>query len=83
METVVLFLREKVDGHIDITLDMEELGEIPHTPIPDVKPKENAFPKAVRPKTFGRATYAEIKAYVQKQHGINVSSLNIAHVKEK
>ena len=83
VETVVLFLREKVDGHIDITLDMEKLGEVPHTPFPDVKPKENAFPKAVRPKTFGRATYAEIKAYVQKQHGINVSSLNIAQIKEK
>lgn len=31
----------------------------------------------------GTATYAEIRAYVEKKHGLNVSTLYIAQIKDK
>ena len=54
-ETVVLLGDKKVDGHINIDLDVE-------------KPENKG----------GRATYAEIKAYVKEKYGYSVSSLYIA-----
>ena len=60
VETVVLLSREKVNGYVDIDLDVEKLAS----------------------KT-GTATYAEIKAYVEKEHGLNVSNLYIAQIKNK
>ena len=60
VETVVLLSREKVNGYVDIDLDVEKLAS----------------------KT-GTATYAEIKAYVEKEHGLNVSNLCIAQIKNK
>ena len=83
VETVVLLLREKVDGHIRITLNTEELGEIPHTPIPSEKPKESSLPKPTRPKTFGRATYSEIKEFIEDKYGFKVHSAHIAEIKDK
>ena len=60
IETVVLLSREKVDGHINIDLDVEKLES-----------------KA------GTASYPEIKDYVEKKYGLNVSSLYIAQIKGK
>ena len=60
IETVVLLSREKVDGHINIDLDVEKLES-----------------------KSGTATYHEIKDYVEKKHGLNVSSLYIAQIKDK
>ena len=60
VETVVLLSREKVDGHINIDLDVEKLES-----------------------KSGTATYHEIKDYVEKKHGLNVSSLYIAQIKDK
>ena len=60
VETVVLLSDKKVDGHINIDLDVEKLES-----------------KA------GTATYPEIKDYVEKKHGLNVSSLYIAQIKNK
>ena len=60
IETVVLLSREKVDGHINIDLDVEKLES-----------------------KSGTATYPEIKDYVEKKHGLNVSSLYIAQIKNK
>ncbi len=59
-ETVVLLRREKIDGYIDIHLDVE---------IPECKSRI--------------ATYAEIKEYIEEKHGLKVSSLYIAQIKEK
>lgn len=61
METVVLLSREKVDGYVEIDLDVEKLES----------------------KSGGTATYAEIKAYVEKEHGLKVSSLYIGQIKNK
>ena len=83
VETVVCLLREKVDGHIGITVNVDELGEIPHTPTPDAESPKSSFPKATRPKTFGHATYSEIKNYVLDKYKFKVSSLYIAQTKEK
>ena len=33
--------------------------------------------------THGKATYRQIKEYIQNTYGVNVSSLDIAHVKDK
>ena len=60
VETVVLLSREKVDGYVDIDLDIERLSG-----------------------KSGTATYAEIRAYVEKEHGLNVSTLYIAQIKDK
>ena len=60
VETVVILSREKVDGHINIDLDIEKLES-----------------------KSGTATYPEIKDYVEKKHGLNVSSLYIAQIKNK
>ena len=59
-ETVVLLSDKKVDGHINIDLDVEKLES-----------------------KSGTATYHEIKGYVEKKHGLNVSSLYIAQIKDK
>ena len=60
VETVVLLSREKVDGHINIDLDVEKLES-----------------------KSGTATYAEIKAYIEKKYGYKVSSLYIGQIKDK
>ena len=60
VETVCLLSREKVDGCIDIDLDVETI--------------ENKG---------GRATYAEIKSYVEGKYGLKVSSLYIGQIKDK
>ena len=60
VETVVLLSREKVDGYVDIDLDIERLSG-----------------------KSGTATYAEIRAYVENKHGLNVSTLYIAQIKDK
>ena len=79
VETVVLLSREKVDGYIGITFDVEKLGQIPHTPLPE----SDTPPVKVVRKTYGRATYPEIKAYVLEKYGYKIPSLYIAQVKEK
>ena len=79
VETIVLLSREKVDGHIGITFDVEKLGQIPHTPLPE----SDTPPVKVVRKTYGRATYPEIKAYVLEKYGYKIPSLYIAQVKEK
>ena len=60
METVVLLGREKVDGYVDIDLDVEKLAG-----------------------KSGTATYPEIKDYIWKRYGLNVSNLYIAQIKNK
>lgn len=60
VETVVLLCREKVDGHININLDVEKLVS-----------------------KSGTATYAEIRDYIEKKHGLIVSNLYIAQIKKK
>ena len=60
VETVVLLSREKVDGYVEIDLDIEKLEG-----------------------KSGMATYAEIKAYVEKKHRLKVSSLYIGQIKDK
>lgn len=60
METCVLLSREKVDGYVEVDLDVEKLEG-----------------------KSGTATYAEIKAYVQKNYGFKVSTLYIAQMKDK
>lgn len=60
VETVVLLSREKVNGYIDIDLDVEKLTS-----------------------KSGTATYPEIQEYVKKKHGLNVSTLYIAQIKNK
>ena len=60
-ETVALLSRQKVDEHIYLDVNVEDL------------------PKTART----TATYPEIKAYVKDKYGLNVTSLNIAQVKEK
>ena len=52
VETVVLLSREKVDGYIGITFDVEKLGQIPHTPLPE----PDTPPVKVVRKTYGRAS---------------------------
>ena len=79
VETIVLLSQEKVDGHIGITFDVEKLGQIPHTPLPE----SDTPPVKVVRKTYGRATYPEIKAYVLEKYGYKIPSLYIAQVKEK
>lgn len=71
--------RENVDGHINIKVDVDKLGTIKHTEEPD-----SAFSSGVaRQKTFGTATYSEIKKYVLDKYGLKVSSLNIGQIKDK
>ena len=60
VETVVLLSDKKVDGHINIDLDVEKLEGKSRT-----------------------ATYAEIKAYIEREHGFMVSTLYIAQIKDK
>ncbi len=60
IETVVLLSREKVDGYVDIALDVEKLEG-----------------------KGGIASYGEIKAYIEKEHGLKVSNLYIAQIKDK
>ena len=60
VETVVLLGDKRVDGHINIDLDVEKLEG-----------------------KGGTATYAEIKAYIDKKHGLKVSNLYIAQIKDK
>ena len=60
-ETVALLSRQKVDEHIYLDVNVQDL------------------PKTTRT----TATYPEIKAYVKDKYGLNVTSLNIAQVKEK
>ena len=43
VETVVCLLRKKVDGHIGIPVNVDELGEIPHTSTPDAESPKNSF----------------------------------------
>ena len=59
-ETVVLVRGEKVDGHVEIDLNIDKLGG-----------------------KSGTATYAEIKAYVEEEYGLKVSTLYIAQMKDK
>ena len=61
VETVALLSRQKVDEHIYLDVNVQDL------------------PKTART----TATYPEIKAYVKDKYGLNVTSLNIAQVKEK
>lgn len=61
IETVALLSRQKVDEHIYLDVNVQDL------------------PKTART----TATYPEIKAYVKDKYGLNVTSLNIAQVKEK
>ena len=56
----MVFKLGKVDGHINIDLDVEKLES-----------------------KSGTATYPEIKNYVEKKHGLSVSSLYIAQNKNK
>lgn len=63
VESVVTLLWEKVDGHINISLDVEELGEIPHVLTASELSKKQK-PKITERKTYGVATYPQIKAYV-------------------
>jgi len=60
VETVALLSGEKVNGHIDIDLDVEKI-------------KGKA----------GTATYSEIKSYIEKKHGLKVSTLYIGQIKDK
>ena len=60
VETVVLLGGEKVDGYVEIDLDVDKL--------------ENKG---------GRATYAEIKSYIEEKYGFKVPSLYIAQIKDK
>ena len=81
VESVVTLLREKVDGHINITLDIEELGEIPHVPrLAEVSEKKQK-PKATERMTYGVATYPQIKEYIFEKYGLKVPSSYIAQVK--
>ena len=61
VETVALLSRQKVDEHIYLDVNVQDL------------------PKTTRT----TATYPEIKAYIKDKYGLNVTSLNIAQVKEK
>ncbi len=61
VETVALLSRQKVDEHIYLDVNVQDL------------------PKTTRT----TATYPEIKAYVKDKYGLNVTSLNIAQIKEK
>lgn len=61
VETVALLSRQKVDEHIYLDVNVQDL------------------PKTTRT----TATYPEIKAYIKDKYGLNVTSLNIAQIKEK
>ena len=81
VESVVTLLREKVDGHINISLDVEELGEIPHVPTASELSEKKQKPKITERKTYGVATYPQIKAYIFEKYGLKVPSSYIAQVK--
>jgi 23S rRNA (uracil1939-C5)-methyltransferase len=81
VESVVTLLREKVDGHINISLDVEELGEIPHVPIASELSEKKQKPKIAERKTYGVATYPQIKEYIFEKYGLKVPSSYIAQVK--
>ena len=70
---------EKVDGYIPVHLDVEKLGEIPHTPEKYEQKKETK--QSAKLQTFGTATYSEIKKYCLEVHGLKVHSAHIAELK--
>ena len=79
VETVCLLSRENVDGHINIKVDVDKLGTIKHTE----EPESASSSGVARQKTFGTATYEEIKKYVLDKYGLKVSSLYIGQMKDK
>jgi site-specific DNA recombinase len=81
VETIVLLSTEKVDAYIPVHLNVEQLGEIPHTPEKFEQNKEK--PQSAKLQTFGTATYHEIKKYCFEVHGLKVHSAHIAELKSK
>ena len=83
VESIVCLRREKVDGYIDLTLNVEELGNISHTPVVSKVSETKQKPIIAERKTFGVATYPQIKDYIWEKYGLKVPSAYIAQVKEE
>ena len=83
VESIVCLRREKVDGYINLTLNVEELGNISHTPVVSKVSETKQKPIIAERKTFGVATYPQIKDYIWEKYGLKVPSAYIAQVKEE
>ena len=83
VESIVCLRREKVDGYINLTLNVEELGNISHTPVVSKVSETKQKPIIAERKTFGVATYPQIKDYTWEKYGLKVPSAYIAQVKEE
>ena len=83
VESIVCLRREKVDGYINLTLNVEELGNISHTPVVSKVSETKQKPIIAERKTFGVATYPQIKDYIWEKYGLKVPSSYIAQVKEE
>lgn len=60
-----------MDGHINISLDVEELRGIPHVPTASELSEKKQKPKIAERKTCGLATYPQIKEYIFEKYGLN------------
>ena len=72
-----------MDGYINLTLYVEELGNISHTPVVSKVSETKQKPIIAERKTFGVATYPQIKDYIWEKYGLKVPSAYIAQVKEE